>query len=740
MRQQWLVFLPMTLATAGLAACASAIGGDEIKVRPVDNMQTLTLAPRDTLYESAVTAINERDYGRALDYLQAAKAKDPHNVKALNALGVIYDKLGRFDLSARYYAQARAVEPESKIVAENMGYSRILQRIMDPNSPVAVANIELPPGLMASLAPAPAIAAAPQDEKARLFASAAPVAMVAAAPQAAEAPSGAFVVPVPQAAAPTPIITPFAVQANVKPLSVSAFSLLAGLTSPVIASQDLVADVPPPATVMPVVLPEQRKVSAPSLFAATSAAVPAVLPAILANSEIADLAPPVTMMPVTLPVERKVAAPALKAAPSVAMAPAFPSIVLNAEVADLAPPSTVMPVVLPVERKVVAAPSQFSAAPVTMSPVLPSVALSMPAAAPEPRPVLASVTSPTISSPTRPVERKVVALPPIMPRVTASAVLPVLRPEIMPAMVPVMPAPDTKIMIAKAMPAVPALAPPPAAPPELAAIEHAMPKQPSVRAASAASVAPAKKPEAGSARVVPVIAPAVVRAAPAKMPEKKIETASAHPAAKTVAVKPVTLASAAVPPKPVSPIPGSVAVSRVTPVTKIAEAIAASVKAVPAMIAPVQPAAAKPVPANVTAVKPVWKASLVDRSGVPNKRILTIGQPVRLFNASGKANGTVPVLRRLTKLGWSMKPSETRAQSSTVLYYPVQNLNAAKALQRTLPFPVRLTVDKANASGMRLVIGRDFLFWKPRSARLAALWQKSPIVASLQKPSIRGVR
>jgi len=91
MRQQWLVFLPMTLATAGLAACASAIGGDEIKVRPVDNMQTLTLAPRDTLYESAVTAINERDYGRALDYLQAAKAKDPHNVKALNALGVIYD-------------------------------------------------------------------------------------------------------------------------------------------------------------------------------------------------------------------------------------------------------------------------------------------------------------------------------------------------------------------------------------------------------------------------------------------------------------------------------------------------------------------------------------------------------------------------------------------------------------------------------------------------------------------------
>ena len=97
-RQQWLVFVPMTLATAGLAACASVLGGEEVKIRPVDNMQTLTAAPRDAFYESAVSAINERDYGRALEYLQAAKAKDPRNVRALNALGVVYDKLGRIDL------------------------------------------------------------------------------------------------------------------------------------------------------------------------------------------------------------------------------------------------------------------------------------------------------------------------------------------------------------------------------------------------------------------------------------------------------------------------------------------------------------------------------------------------------------------------------------------------------------------------------------------------------------------
>src|SRR5436190_1338852 len=147
-RQQWLVFVPVTLATAGLAACASVLGGEQVKIRPVDTMQTLQGAPRDALYESAVSAINERDYARALEYLQAAKAKDPRNVKALNALGVVYDKLGRFDLSARYYAQARAVEPDSKIVAENMGYSSVLQRLINPNQTVAVATINLPADLI----------------------------------------------------------------------------------------------------------------------------------------------------------------------------------------------------------------------------------------------------------------------------------------------------------------------------------------------------------------------------------------------------------------------------------------------------------------------------------------------------------------------------------------------------------------------------------------------------------------
>jgi len=119
---------------------------------------------------------------------------------------------------------------------------------------------------------------------------------------------------------------------------------------------------------------------------------------------------------------------------------------------------------------------------------------------------------------------------------------------------------------------------------------------------------------------------------------------------------------------------------------------------------------------------------------------LFIGQPIKLVNASGKQGGAGTVLRRLTTLGWTMRPAESGIQTATVLFYPVKNLAAAKAMQRTLPFPVRLIADSNKAAGMRLVIGRDYLSWKPRNSRIAALWQKRAVIAAAQKPSLKGVR
>ena len=103
-----------------------------VEVQPVRaSTETASVDPAERLYRSAVSAIEDRDYGLALERLQLARERSPQDVRVLNALGVIYDKLGRFDLSARFYAEAGAVAPESPIVTANLAYSHLMQRKYD---------------------------------------------------------------------------------------------------------------------------------------------------------------------------------------------------------------------------------------------------------------------------------------------------------------------------------------------------------------------------------------------------------------------------------------------------------------------------------------------------------------------------------------------------------------------------------------------------------------------------------
>ncbi len=103
--------------------------------------------PADRLYVAAARNIRERDYAEALDILQIARERSPNDARVLNALGVVYDKLGRFDLSERYYTLAARVEPDSPIVAANLRYSTMLQAAQQRPAPL--------------LAQAPAAPAAP---------------------------------------------------------------------------------------------------------------------------------------------------------------------------------------------------------------------------------------------------------------------------------------------------------------------------------------------------------------------------------------------------------------------------------------------------------------------------------------------------------------------------------------------------------------------------------------------------
>jgi tetratricopeptide (TPR) repeat protein len=121
-------FALATFSLLALTACAHRPGEPAsalAKVRPVNAGRQTT--PADAYYLTAASAIERRDYGQALDMLQVARRAAPHDIRILNAFGVVYDKLGRFDLSSRYYAEAKAIDPASPIVANNVAYSRELQ-------------------------------------------------------------------------------------------------------------------------------------------------------------------------------------------------------------------------------------------------------------------------------------------------------------------------------------------------------------------------------------------------------------------------------------------------------------------------------------------------------------------------------------------------------------------------------------------------------------------------------------
>jgi tetratricopeptide (TPR) repeat protein len=110
-------------------------GPQVVEVRPAPAPGLVPPDPAaavDRLYARAADAIRVRDYALALELLQVAAARAPADVRVLNAQAVIYDKLGRFDLSARYYARALAADPSSSIVAHNMAYSaRLSGRAVD---------------------------------------------------------------------------------------------------------------------------------------------------------------------------------------------------------------------------------------------------------------------------------------------------------------------------------------------------------------------------------------------------------------------------------------------------------------------------------------------------------------------------------------------------------------------------------------------------------------------------------
>ena len=174
------ITLGLSVALGGCSLLTWGSADRTIAPRPVSISAASPLSNGDAYYDRAVWAISRRDYALALDLLQRARARNAPDVRVLNAFGVVYDKLGRFDLSARYYAQALQLDPASRVVAENLAYSDQLQG--HGAATVALAHqTDARQSIPAMEAPAvgPAIAVSPPPV---VNASAAPVAVAVPGP------------------------------------------------------------------------------------------------------------------------------------------------------------------------------------------------------------------------------------------------------------------------------------------------------------------------------------------------------------------------------------------------------------------------------------------------------------------------------------------------------------------------------------------------------------------------------
>lgn len=117
------------LLAAGMGGCIHLPRqlANMIKVKSAPADLGPVRSPEDRLYADAVKAIDGRDYGEAISLLQVARESRPGDPRVLTAMAVVYDKLGRFDLSDRYYDQAEKADPGSKIVALDRRYSLFLR-------------------------------------------------------------------------------------------------------------------------------------------------------------------------------------------------------------------------------------------------------------------------------------------------------------------------------------------------------------------------------------------------------------------------------------------------------------------------------------------------------------------------------------------------------------------------------------------------------------------------------------
>lgn len=122
----------------------------------VEDPLTVKYYPSDQPLKLAMEYFDRGNYGLAQRYFQDATEKSPNDATAWVGLAASYDRIGRFDLADRAYAQAIHLVGETTDILNNQGYSYMLRGDLpharakflkayerEPNNPTIVNNIKL---------------------------------------------------------------------------------------------------------------------------------------------------------------------------------------------------------------------------------------------------------------------------------------------------------------------------------------------------------------------------------------------------------------------------------------------------------------------------------------------------------------------------------------------------------------------------------------------------------------------
>lgn len=151
--------LAATVAILSLTACLGDKG--KLEIRSVDNGFKARNEPVSARVADAYGQLAIGNVALALEGFRTASREDAASVDAFAGMAQCYDKMGRFDLSRRYYEQALAVSPRNATVLALFSNSLDMQGLRSEAASVRaeLASLASPaqaPVLKAAAAPAPA--------------------------------------------------------------------------------------------------------------------------------------------------------------------------------------------------------------------------------------------------------------------------------------------------------------------------------------------------------------------------------------------------------------------------------------------------------------------------------------------------------------------------------------------------------------------------------------------------------